>query len=94
MYLVCISSIQLGRISTFWDRKVCMETWFRSKIFVSFTNFSCLIFFVQNVLIPLNCVLLRAKGKKCMQTRAFAIEWTKVSRKANDSAIKKGKVTQ
>ena len=49
--LVCVGSIQLGHINTFWDRKLCIKTWNNSKIFMNFANFSCVIFWTQNVLI-------------------------------------------
>ena len=50
--LVRISSIQYGSTGTFWYRKLYKKTWYSSKIFMNFINFSCLIFF-QNVSILL-----------------------------------------
>ena len=47
MLLLRVSSIQYGSIGTFWKTK----TWCSSKIFMNFINFSCLIFWAENVLI-------------------------------------------
>ena len=58
MFLVCVVGIQFGGIGTFWDRKLCMKTWYSSKIFMNLANFSCAIILAQNVVIPPNHILL------------------------------------
>ena len=58
MLLVQIGSILFGGIEKIWDKKLCMKTWYNSKIIESFLNLSCLVFFAQNVLMPQNYILL------------------------------------
>ena len=57
--LVRVGSIWSGGIVTFWDRKLYMKTWYNSKNFMNFTNFSCLIFLTEIVLIPPKHILLK-----------------------------------
>ena len=42
-----------------WDRKLCMKTWYNTKIFINFAVFSCVIFLAQNVPMPPDHLLLR-----------------------------------
>ena len=58
MLLVQVNSAELGDIDKFWDKKLCMKTWYNSKIFMNFINSSCVIFLSQNVTILPNCILL------------------------------------
>ena len=46
------SSISFGGIPTLWDKKLCMKTRYNPKVFVNFIDFSCVIFWAQNVSIP------------------------------------------
>ena len=59
MFLECIVSILLGGIETFCDRNLYMETWYNSQILMNFTDFCCVTFLAQNVLIPTNYLLLQ-----------------------------------
>ena len=52
------SNIYSENIGTVWDKKLCTKTWYNSKAFVNFFDFSCVIFWVQNFLIPPNHILL------------------------------------
>ena len=38
------SNLEFGNIWTFWHKKLRMNTWCSSKIFLNFINISCLIF--------------------------------------------------
>ena len=56
---ICFASnIYIENIGTVQDKKLCMKTWYNSKAFVNFIDFSCVIFWVQNFLIPPNHTLL------------------------------------
>ena len=37
---------------------ISVKIWYKSNFFMNFANFSCLIFWAQNVLILINCILL------------------------------------
>ena len=56
MLLVRVGSTQF--ISIFFDKKLCMKTWYNLKIFMNFADFSCVTFLAQNVPIPLYHILL------------------------------------
>ena len=40
MLLVQVNSTELGVIDKFWDKKLCMKTWYNPKIFMTFADFS------------------------------------------------------
>lgn len=49
MFLVPVGSVSFRDIGTFWDIKLCMKTWYNSKIYINFVDFSCVSFLAQNV---------------------------------------------
>ena len=52
MLLVPVGSVSSRDIGTFWDIKLYMKTWYNSKIYLNFVDFSCVNFLAQNVSIP------------------------------------------
>ena len=52
MLLVPVGSVSFRDIGTFWDIKLYMKTWYNSKIYLNFVDFSCVNFLAQNVSIP------------------------------------------
>ena len=60
------NNIYIENIKTAWHKKLCMKTWCSSKIFMNCNNFSYLIFWFQNVLIPPSPKI--SQGAKCVNT--------------------------
>ena len=61
-------SIYIGNIRKVWHRKLYIKTWYSSKIFVNFVNFSCLTFWTQNVSITPSPKCVNILGAKCAKT--------------------------
>ena len=45
--ILLVSNIYNGNIETFWYKKIMHEDFYSSKIFESFVNFSCMIFWTK-----------------------------------------------
>ena len=56
-----VSNIDNGNNNTVWDRKFWMKSWYNSKIFSNFDNFSGLILWTKTVSIFPDQSLLRPK---------------------------------
>ena len=46
--ILLVNNIYIGNIRIFWIKKICMKTWYSSKIFMNFINFSFLIYYPKN----------------------------------------------
>ena len=71
--ILFVSNIYNGDIKTFWPRKLWMKTWHSSTLWI---NFSCIIFWTQNVPIPSNLILLVSLSHFAKNIEVLSV-WTK-----------------
>ena len=83
MLLVRVGSVQMKGISIFWHRKCFMNTWYSSNICKDFVDISCVIFSVQNVLIPPIVYYLR--NLRILFYPCIIVEWNKLYHKIRNS---------